>query len=176
MATKLTDYDISKHPTADSAANTNFRDVIGNKTDTLAGDSLIAKMKLVESRLNNPSKVYPTLANGVVVTGAAGAWTLGAAVEIVPASTITTQFLIYLAKVEAVSVTDTYEVVLYSGAAADVELGRFRTSKDALYPQSGDVVITTELIPANTKISAKCANKLGGAETITLSLHYVEIV
>lgn len=31
-------------PSVDSANNTNFADVIGNKTDTVAGDSLIAKL------------------------------------------------------------------------------------------------------------------------------------
>jgi len=162
-------------PAADSTGNDHMSDVIGNKDDTLSGDSLIAMLKRVESRLNNRSRVYPTLADGIVVTGAAGGWTLGDAVEIVPAATITSSFLIYLVKVEGVSETDTYEVVLYSGALADNELGRFRTTRNKDFPEAGDIVISTEIIDASTKISAKCANKLGGGETVTLSIHYVEI-
>jgi hypothetical protein len=175
MSTTLTNYDIAKHPAIDSANNTNFREVIGNKDDTASGNSLVSILRRVESRLNNQSKVYPTLADGIVVTGAAGAWTLGAAVEIIPANTITEKFLIFWVKVESVSLLDTYEIVLYSGASADVEIGRFRTSRDNIYPQAGDVSISTEILEANTKISAKVANKSGGSETVTISLHYVEI-
>jgi len=162
-------------PTANSAANLQMSDVVGNKTDTLAGDSLVSMLRLVESRLNNPSKVYPTMAGGVVVQGAAGGWTLGVATEVIPVDTITNPFLIYLVKIEDVSETDIYEVVLYSGADADVEIGRFRTSKNADFPAAGDVVVSTEIIAANSKISAKCANSAGGSETVTISLHYVEI-
>jgi len=162
-------------PTADSAANLNSADVIGNKTDSSNGDSLYAITRLVEARLNNASKCYPTLANGVTVVGHATAWTLGDAIEVIPASTITEKFLIYWAKIEAVSAADVYEVVLYSGAAADTEIARFRTARDDVYPQAGDISISTEIQPANTKISAKCASKTGGGDTITISLHYVEI-
>ena len=40
--TKLTTYDNSKHPIQDSTANDQYRDVIGNKTDTTAGNSVIS--------------------------------------------------------------------------------------------------------------------------------------
>jgi hypothetical protein len=163
-------------PAADSTANLQMADVIGNKDDTATGHSLVSILRRVESRLNNPSKVYPTLANGKVVTGAVGAWTLGEAAEIVPVDTITEDFLIYWVKVEDVSATDTYELVLYSGADADVEVGRFRTNKNTDFPEAGDVAISTEIIAANSKISAKCANSAGGSETMTISLHYVEIL
>ena len=164
------------HPKPDSTENLNICDVIGNKDDTIAGHSLVSILRRVESRLNNPSKVYPTLANGVIIAGGAGAWALGAAVEVVPAAIIENDFLIYLVKVEAVSATDTYEVVLYSGAAADVEIGRFRTTRNVDFPEAGDVFFSTEIIEANTKISAKVASSGGGADTVTISLHYVEIL
>jgi len=176
MATKLTNYDILKHPAADSADNDNYRDVIGNKTDTLAGNSLVSILRRVEGRLNNASKVYPTLANGVVVTADNVAWTLGAAVEVVPINTITEDFLIYLIKVEAVSLTDTYEVVLYSDAAGTIEIARFRTTRNTLFPEAGDIIISSEIIAANSTITARVANALGGIETVTVSLHYVEIL
>ena len=40
-----------KVPTADSADNVSVRDVVGNKTDTIAGDSLIAATKRIEASL-----------------------------------------------------------------------------------------------------------------------------
>lgn len=39
-------------PTADSAANAQMRDVIGNKTDTSAGDSVVAKLVKVQETLD----------------------------------------------------------------------------------------------------------------------------
>jgi len=175
MATTLTNYDISKHPAADSANNNNYRDVVGNKTDTIAGNSLVSMLKIVESRLNNPSKVYPTLANGTIVTAGVGAWALGNAIEVIPAATITNDFLIYFVKGEDCSHKDVFEVILYSGPAAGTEICRCRTTKDPTYPEAGDVAVSTEIIPANTKISAKAASQNGGSHTVTISLHYVEI-
>ena len=161
-------------PDINSADNNYFGDVIGNKEDTWRGSSLVSILRKVEERLNTAAKCYPTLADGVVLTTAGGAWTLGALVEIVPADTITSEFLIYYVYIETVSKTDVYEVVLYD--TAEAEIGRLRTSRDTLYPQAGGLAISTTVIPANTKISAKLANKTGGGETMTVSLHYIEIV
>lgn len=163
-------------PVADSIDNSQMSDVIGNKDDTINGTSIVATIRRAEGRLNNASKVYPSLADGVVVTGAAGAWTLGDAVEIVPADTITESFLIYWVNIEATSASDVFCVALYSGAAADTEICRFRVNKDTGFPQAGDSAVSTEILAANTKISAKCANKAGGSETVTLSIQYVEII
>jgi len=37
-------------PAQDAAANTTLRDVIGNKTDTLAGDSVIGLLKAIKAK------------------------------------------------------------------------------------------------------------------------------
>jgi hypothetical protein len=167
------------------------RDVVGNKADaavTTVGTvaSLIAYIKgllnqaaliLVDTHelidhFHTEMKVYPTLAAGKTITGHATAWTLGVAAEIVPVNTITSIFDIHFVKIEAVSATDIYEVVLYSGAAADVEIGRFRTSKDAANTSFPPVAFCCPLQPANTKISAKCASSSGGGDTVTISIGY----
>jgi len=69
----LTEFNI---PTADVATNTNARDVIGNKTDTTAGDSLVSLNKIIDADI-----------------GDASASTLGSVYEILgnPATTITAQ-------------------------------------------------------------------------------------
>jgi hypothetical protein len=69
-------------PTTDSADNNQMSDVIGNKTDTHDGDSLAAKIHTLEEHAHKPSKVIPALADGVVVTSSATAWTLGAATNL----------------------------------------------------------------------------------------------
>lgn len=37
-------------PSADSVNNTNMRDVIGNKSDTVAGDSIVALLKAIKAK------------------------------------------------------------------------------------------------------------------------------
>jgi hypothetical protein len=169
-------------PIVDSTANNNPIDIIGNKNDTLSGNSLMALLKFAANRvevindhLHNASKCYPTLANGKVVSGAAPAWTLGSAVEIIPAGFVPVAFNIYFINVEAASVTDVYEIVLYSGAGADVEIGRIRTPRNTDLPEAGGAPIACAVVLAGTKISAKVANKTAVAGSLTLSIYYIEV-
>jgi len=160
-------------PLPDSLGNDHMSDVIGNKDDTIAGDSIMALLKRAAGRLNNPSRVYPSLADGIDVISGAGAWALGGAVEILPAGAVSEAFLVFYVKIEAVSLTDVYEIILYSGALADVEVGRFRTQRDAAFPQAGGVPISTEIIPADTRLSARIANQTAPVATLTVSIHYI---
>ena len=73
-------------PGANSADNVVMSDVIGDKTDTHAGDSIYAQVKELIEYTHNASKVYPTMEDGVTVTSNAAAWTLGNAVTIVGTS------------------------------------------------------------------------------------------
>ena len=166
MPTLTTD---NKHvvPAADSADNANMRDVIGNKTDTQAGNSLYALVDTLNDHIHTEAKVYPTLANGVEVLGGA-AWTLGDFVEIVPADTIAAPFDIHYINIEALSVAEVYEIVLY---AVSTEIGRIRVAKDAIQAGLNSKPITTPIIPANTQIRAKSASE-SGADTATISLSY----
>ena len=115
-------------PTADSANNRTTRDVIGTKTDTHNGDSLMAAAHTVDEHFHKSSQVYPTLADGVLVTATANDWTdLGAFAVIVATNGITSDFDIHFVNVETVSAVGHYELVLYSGAdAAEVEVARVR--------------------------------------------------
>ena len=165
--------------TADSAANAQICDVIGNKDDTLAGNSIMGLLKFAANRLevindhlHNASKCYPTLADGVAVTAHATAWTLGTAVEIIPANYVTKPFNIFFVNVEAATATDVYEIVLYSGAAAGTEIGRIRNIRNNTYPEAGGSAIACRVVAANTKISARIASKTGGG-VLTLSLFYI---
>lgn len=127
-------------------------------------------MKLDE-HVHSPSKVYPTLAAGVTVTGNAGAWVLGVFAEIVPATTITKEFDIHHICLEDISANGVYEIVLYQGAT-DIEVGRVRVVQDGVFSGVLNIPFQTALLPANARIRAKVASSSGGGDTVTISIFY----
>jgi hypothetical protein len=140
---------------------------VGTRTDTHTSDSLYGRVKTLVRHAHSPSKVYPTLANGVTLTAGA-AWTLGVFAEIVPVSTITSDFDIHHISIEGLSAVEVYEIVLY---AATVEIGRVRVTKAAQLEGTQDIDFQTDLIPANTQIQGKVATE-GGSDTATISIKY----
>lgn len=160
-------------PSQDSSNNNYLQDVIGNKTDTHDGDSIYAINETLLDHVHSESKVYPTLANGVTVTAAAGAWTLGSFAEIFPASTITSDFDIHYIGVENISANDVYELVLYSGpVASEIEIGRVRFAKNTNLEGTINQPFQTPIILANERIAAKLASQGGGSDTVTISIFY----
>ncbi len=127
------------------------------------------RLHQADEHAHSPSMVYPTLANGVPLTGGA-AWTLGALVEIVPASTITDKFDIHHLSIEDLSAIEVYEIVLYYGAG-DTECGRVRITKSTNNDGVGDIPFQTVVIPANERIRAAVATE-GGSDTATISIKY----
>ena len=165
-------------PTANSADNNNMSDVIGNKTDTVSGDSIMAYLKslaadihIIEDHIHSVSKVYPTLAAGVTVISGAGAWQLGNAVVIVPINTITDDYDIHYINVASVSVNDTFELVLFTDAACTVEVGRVRFTRTSVQSGTSSTPMMTPLISANSGIWAKIASASGNDNAV-ISLFY----
>lgn len=155
-------------PSADSADNNYFQDVIGNKTDTSAGDSIFAHVHTLEEHVHSAQKVYPTLSPGIAVAAGVGAWTLGDFFEIVAASTITSVFDIHYLSIEAITANDVYELVLYKGAlASEIEVGRVRFSKSAAQEGTENQPFQTIIIAANERISAKLASATGSNNVTT---------
>lgn len=167
-------------PTANSANNANMSDVIGNKSDTVAGTSIVGLLKsieadvhLVEEHIHSVSKVYPTLAAGITVNGGAGAWQLGSATAIVPINTITSQFDIHYINIGSVSANDTYELVLYTDAACTVEVGRVRFTRTAVQSSTSSTPMMTPIIAANSGIWAKLATSSGGDNAVMSIFYHV---
>jgi len=165
-------------PTADSALNVNMSDVIGNKTDTTAGNSLVGLLKsvvadlhIVEEHFHGVAKVYPTLAAGVTVNTGVGAWALGNATAVVPINTITDEYDIHYINVASVSVNDTYELVLFTDAACTVEVGRIRFTRTAVQSSTSSTPFMTPLIAANSGIWAKVASATGN-DNVVISIFY----
>jgi hypothetical protein len=150
-----------------------INNVIGNKRDSCNCDSIYGRLLKIKNHLHTKSKTYPTLSDGVVVTSHSNSWTLDGAVEIIPANTVTSSFYIHWIVIEEVGTNDIYEISLYSGLSGEeTELGAIRVAKTTVAGNgSSSIYFQCEEIPANTRISAKCASKKGGG-SITISLAY----
>lgn len=141
------------------------------KTETDKIPAEIVKTSKILSDLEYRQRVYPTLAAGITIDGAAGAWTLGTKTTIVPANTITSGFIILGINIGALSANDTYELVLYSGSVGnEVEIGRIRFVKTTT-ETVGYIPLQTERIAANTRISAALASSSGN-DDVVVSLVY----
>ena len=156
-------------PTADSANNVIMRDVIGNKTDTHDGDSLAAKAHTADEHFHGEGNVYPSLANDVQVVGAAGAWTLGAFKEIVPAGGITVDFDIHFVEVSVASANDVFELHLF---AVTTLIAKVRFARTTNQVRIAAKPTQTAIIPANTQIQAKLASQAGGSKTADISIQF----
>lgn len=131
---------------------------------------------LIEEHLHVVSKVYPTLAPGQRLTSGPAMWALGDKTEIVPVNTITNDFDIHWVSIELITNIGVYELVLYKGLAlAEIEIGRVRFAKTAVFESTLNIPMITPVIDANERISAALADD-GGAGAIDISLFYHEYV
>lgn len=162
-------------PAADSAANVDMADVIGNKTDTHDGDSIYSRLDEVYDNLNLERKTYPTLAAGAAVVSANSNWAYGAYSVVVPASTITADFHILNVSIEGCNRDATFQLELYKGAVNDVVTAvRFNITGGFFGNQV--YFVGSEEVPANSQVRARLASSNGAAEiaTITISIIYYE--
>lgn len=151
-------------------------DAVGTKigeTDDEHGDAtLFGGQELADHHVHSAQMVYPTLADGVTLTTAAGDWALGTITQIVPASTITSEFDIHEVLVEDVNTQGkTYELILYYGSD-DTECGRARFAASS---NKGGVPVVSEqtiLIPANSRVRGRLAIEDGSGKTAKVSLRY----
>ena len=169
-------YNIIPVPTIDGADNLNLQDVVGNKLDRLAGDSLYARLYRLESHLLSESQVYPSLANGIDVLSANVDWDLGAFATIVPTNAINAAYHVQFVVLEGVNQNAVHEVVFYHGDL-DVEFARFRFVTIGGFWGNARYEIRANLIPANHRIRARMASSNGTAVVTTarLSISFVQL-
>lgn len=165
-------------PPADSPRNLYASDVVGNKSDTPRGNvwgsySLMNFTKLGFYHVHAQANVYPTLANPVLLTTAAGAWTWGAWTQIVPAAAIANDFDIHWCMISDISASDYFELALGSGGAgAEVEIGRIAYVRTGNFVQEGNLPIQVPIQNVGNRISARIACSAGGAKTSRLKIYY----
>jgi len=157
-------------PAQNSVNNVTTNDVIGNKTDTILGDSIYSMLQLLSADHKQPMDVWPTLAAGIPVVSSAANWTYGIVTEIIPAGTIATPFNIHAIVPETCSDDGVFQLALYYGAADTL----FMTVRYAIVGGFfGNTFIWTRsspLIPANSRIRAALASSDGFANQCTQSL------
>jgi hypothetical protein len=162
-------------PAVDAVSNVTWGDVIGNKTDTVAGGSLYALVLDVYENVNRQVYVYPTLAAGATVVSANANWAYGAYAEVVPASTITSDFHIRSIQIETCDENAIFQLELYSGAS-DTLVSAIRFSVAGGFFGNSVYVIGSAHIAANSRMRARLAssNGLAAQATATISISYVQ--
>ena len=157
-----------------STANDIINDVIGNKTDSHFGgsnadNSIYSYLKSLDEDRHAVSIVTPSLSAGVTVTSAGGAWTLGAAVTMLPADATTSDFDLHWINVENTSEEGTYEIHLFDDGVliTPIRVIVTGTPDDRVSVPRG---IKTPKCNAGSVITAKVAHSAGGSETIDISL------
>ncbi len=145
---------------------------IGDSSDNHDAATLFGAQRLSDEHVHSAQLVYPTLADGVTLTTAAGDWALGTITEIVPANVIAKEFDIHEIVAEDVNTQDkTYELVLYYGAD-DIEIGRSRFAASSNKGGVANLNMQTILIPANSRIRGQLAIQDGSGKTAKVSVRY----
>lgn len=130
----------------------------------------------LEDHIHAGQKCYPDLADGTTLTGGAGAWQLGAVVNLIPANTITREFDLHYCNVGSASAADTYQIKFYCSALfatlGDSMIACMRTSKAAGANTSSPSPLMTPQCPANARISAQVASSSGGGDQLVISVQY----
>jgi len=134
-------------------------------------ENIYDTVTVLEEHVHTSSECYPTLASGVTVTGAAGAWTNGAYVEIIPANTVTSDFDIHFVSIEDMSANDVYELELAYGAG-DTHAGCIRLVKSVGNEATQQIPVQTPIIPKNSRVRARVATAGGGSDTVDIALLY----
>lgn len=145
-----------------------------DSTGDMVAGSLGDMVDHLYDHLTTTEKVYPTLAAGVDVVTANADWTLGVFSQVVPASTIGTDFHVIDVCIENCNQNAVFEVVLYAGAG-DTEVGRIRFAAVGGFWGNARYSIDTDQIDADSRIRAKAASSDGAANqaTITISVGYI---
>lgn len=155
----------------DSTGNVTINDLLGNRNDTDEAETIFGTSLHTYEHTHHSMKVYPTLANAVLVTAANAAWTLGNFAEIVPINTITHTFHIHHVQIISASANGQYELVVYAGA---VEITRMTFSRTDKKDDVEGLVLICPHIAANSQIQVKLASGNVGADTAAVKVWYQE--
>lgn len=143
-----------------AAQITELRD---DRLGTPVGATISVDMQNETLAVQSRKYTHPDMANGVVVTGGAGAWGFGVYAEVIATNAVNSSSAVYAVVVEAV--TGIHQITLASGlAGAEVPFCQFTVVA------AGKYIIQGPPVAANLRIAAKTASKAGGAQTVTIYL------
>jgi len=158
-------------PGADSANNVTTNDVVGNKTDTIAGNSLYSLLHRAEHDRHNMMGVFPTQAAGSALVSNNANWTYGGITEIMAAASAPAgDYHITRVVVEATNKAGVFELALYYGAA-DTLFATVRYAVITALASAGIVLpITGPVITGGSRIRAQLASSDGFANQATQAI------
>lgn len=129
---------------------------------------ILTKLKdILFARFQSKQLVEPSLANEVVVTGAAGAWVYGNYAEL-DASTATARQIVGI-NVVAIS-AGSHQVDIATGQAGS-EVVQATLQIDAV----GYYTVSIPDTQSGVRVAARTASKAGSAQTVSLKYTYVEL-
>jgi len=116
---------------------------------------------------------YPALAAPVTLTAGGTAWAAHPApTEIIPATTIASDFDIHWVTISGISANGDYELCLYSGSA-NTKIATLAFSRNAVQSQEGSVTLITPLmLSANDKVSGSISSSNAAADTADVKVSY----
>ena len=129
------------------------------------------RVHTISEHIHGHGLVIPTLAAGVTVTGAAGAWTLGNFATLIGAGVITMPFDLHWINIETASADDNWELHLFA-AAVEISRVRFTTTRSGNKAILPPFPCLMSIQPAGTQIQVKIANSAGGGEDVSISAEY----
>jgi hypothetical protein len=159
-------------PAVNSSVNETMADVIGNKLDSEAGDSLYALTDELYDQFQVERQCYPNLAAPVSVVSDAVAWTYGNFVQVIPASTIVTGYHLLSVALESCNVAaGVFQLAFYKGPADDL-ITELRFSIAGGFFGNSFYIIGSEEVGANLQVRARLAADVGVA-TLGISVMYL---
>jgi len=166
-------------PTADVIANSQIRDVIGNRSDsTIRAPGNVSLYQLAGYmayyHIHSPSICYPRDAGSVTLTAVndGSTWSEGTKVEIVAANTITDAFDIHFVLLGEISTNSEYVVKLYKGdAGSEVFWGECAFIRDTNQVRGAQIPVQGPPISANTRVSASLLSAANNGETVDIKIY-----
>lgn len=132
---------------------------------------MLSLLRKLLDKKNNTQVIYPLNADGVTVTGAAGAWTWGAWTALaaaLPANLGDRQLV--AVDVEAASGAGRFEIQIGIGdVGAETNICACRFTATAAV-DAGRIVIPSSIqIPQGSRVAARVRSSAGGAQTLDLA-------
>jgi hypothetical protein len=159
-------------PSQNSTANATLSDVIGNKTDTYAGDSVYALLKKAATVVSSEREVYPSLTTGASLVSANADWTYGEFTTVIPANEIEIGYHVLSINVESCDRNAVFQIEMCQGAN-DVPISTNRFAISGGFFGNQVDIIGSAVVPASARIRARIASSNGAAEIATIGISVV---
>lgn len=157
-------------PDPDGDSNDTINQLIGNRNDSNSTHTIFGHVHDIWEGSHHEQKVWPALADAILVTAHADAWTLGNYAEIVAANAISEEFHIHHIQIISPSANGEYELVLYTETTEILRVTFSRTDKK---DDVEGLEIVSPHCDANAQIQMKVASgNAASADSIKVKLWY----